>query len=340
MGSVKGKLFEFFVCKLLLTCGFRQAVEDGLLVFKGKPGTMIQGLGQAHNADVLLEPPFQTPFYFSTRLLVECKCYSDKVGLPIIRNALGLRTDINNFDIVTEDILKNRRSSYTTKCTCYPMKRYSYQVAVASFDGFKSTAISFAQAHRIPLISFSESLLFARIRDIILDVDQRAIEDEEYAKCVLDYLKEYQYEREIYDNTNRFDNAFSGFINEIREFQQRIAIGLLEDGTIIFMIKSETGRLSCNRNYKYNDGCEIYWSDETTAWELCDGGQTYSFELPKEIYMEWINSAYEQRQAALHIKQEYFSKIVLFERDLGERGSIRTINLSERFVESARRSLI
>ena len=34
------------------------------------------------------------------------------------------------------------------------------------------------------------------------------------------------------------------------------------------------------------------------------------------------------------------SKIVLFERDLGERGSIRTINLSERFVESARRSLI
>ena len=83
-----------------------------------------------------------------------------------------------------------------------------------------------------------------------------------------------------------------------------------------------------------------HWRNETTAWELSDGHQTYFFELPKEIYMEWINSAYEQRRAALHIKQEYFSKIVLFERDLDERGSIRTLNLSERFVERAGRSLI
>lgn len=87
MASVKGKLFEFFVSRLLVFCGFKPVVKDGLLVFNGKPGTMVQGLGQAHNADVLLEPPFQTPFYFSTRLLVECKCYSDTIGLPVIRNA-------------------------------------------------------------------------------------------------------------------------------------------------------------------------------------------------------------------------------------------------------------
>lgn len=36
--------------------------SDGLYIFDGAPGQMIQGLGEAHNADVLLEPPAQTPF--------------------------------------------------------------------------------------------------------------------------------------------------------------------------------------------------------------------------------------------------------------------------------------
>lgn len=339
MASVKGKLFEYFVCKLLLACGFKQVAKDGLLIFDGRPGTMIQGLGQAHNADVLLEPPFQTPFYFSTRLLVECKCYNDTIGLPVIRNALGLREDINSFDIVTEDILKNRRLSYTTRSTCYPMKRYSYQVAVASFSGFKSTAIPFAQTHRIPLISFSESRLFQDIRYSILEVERRANFDEEYAEFVLQYLVEHQYERRVYRDDNYKDDIFVSFINEIRWFQDRIVIGLLEDGTILFMIKNGQDNFYQEQNNTYNDGCEILWSNEVDAWELRDGRQSYSFELPKEIYQEWVESAEEQRRAAVQIKQDYFSKIVLFENNFGERDSIRTLHLSERFIRTARRNL-
>lgn len=339
MASIKGKLFEYFVCKLLLACGFKQVAKDGLLIFDGGAGTMIQGLGQAHNADVLLEPPFQTPFYFSTRLLVECKCYSDTIGLPIIRNAFGLREDINNFDIVTEEILQNRRSAYTTKSICYPTKRYSYQVAVASFSGFKSTAIPFAQTHRIPLISFSESRLFQTIRNSILEVEKNANGDEEFAKFILRYLAEHQYERCAYCDIIYRDDAFVTFIEEIKRFQQRIVIGLLEDGTILFMIKNVQDDLYQKQNASYKDGCEIHWSNGVDAWELRDGQQSYSFELPKEIYQEWIESADEQRRAALEIKQDYFSHIVLFENDLGERNSIRTLHLSERFIETAKRNL-
>lgn len=339
MASVKGKLFEYFVCKLLLACGFKPVAKDGLLIFDGRPGTMIQGLGQAHNADVLLEPPFQTPFYFSTRLLVECKCYSDTIGLPIIRNALGLREDVNSFDIVTEEILRNRRLSYTTRSTSYPMRRYSYQVAVASFSGFKSTAIPFAQTHRIPLISFSESLLFQRIRDSILEVERRANIDDEFAEFVMRYLTEHQYERRVYCDMNYGYDIFISFIEEIRWFQERIVIGLLEDGTILFMIKSETNNLHQEQNNTYNDGCEIYWSNEIDAWELREGPRSYSFELPKEIYQEWVESAEEQRRAAVQIKQDYFSKIVLFENNFEEKDSIRTLHLSERFIETAKRNL-
>lgn len=339
MASVKGKLFEYFVCKLLLACGFKQVDKDGLLIFDGRPGTMIQGLGQAHNADVLLEPPFQTPFYFSTRLLVECKCYSNTIGLSVIRNAFELREDINNFDIVTEEILQNRKSAYTTKRTCYLIKRYSYQVAVASFSGFKSTAIPFAQTHRIPLISFSESKLFHKIRNSIREVEEKANGDEDFAKFILRYIAEHQYERcESYE-INYQDYVFRTFIEEIKRFQERIVIGLLEEGTILFMIKNEQDNLYQKQNNSYKDGCEIYWSNEVDAWELRDGQQSYSFELPKEIYQKWIESADEQRKAALQIKQDYFSQIVLFENDFGERNSIRTLHLSERFIETAKRNL-
>lgn len=31
-------------------------------IYDGSSGQMLQGLGEAHNADVLLEPPMQTPF--------------------------------------------------------------------------------------------------------------------------------------------------------------------------------------------------------------------------------------------------------------------------------------
>lgn len=258
--SVKGKLFEFFVCKLLIFCGFKPVNKDGLLIYDGKPGTMIQGFGQPHNADVLLEPPFQTPFYFSTRLLIECKCYSEKIGLPVIRNALGLREDINRLDIVTKDILENRKVSRTTKPTSYPMKRYSYQVGVASINGFKDTAFSFAQTHRIPLISFAENRMFKNIRQCIDDIEQNAREDENYAKYVLEFLKtninDLYLDYTNYHYTNDFDDSLNSFIREIRTFQQRIVIGLLEDGTIIFMVKLGQ-RNNDYRGDGYYDGWKI-----------------------------------------------------------------------------------
>lgn len=69
----KGKAFEIFVKRVLINVGFAEVKSDGFYIFDGAPGQMIQGLGEAHNADVLLEPPVQTPFFNKTRLLIECK---------------------------------------------------------------------------------------------------------------------------------------------------------------------------------------------------------------------------------------------------------------------------
>lgn len=370
MPSVKGKLFEHFVYNLLLTCGFWPVTKDGLLIYDGTAGTMIQGLGQPHNADVLLAPPVQTPFYFPTRLLVECKCYDEPIGLPIIRNALGLREDINSFDIVTEEILRNRKSSRTTGITCYPIMRYQYQVGVASMSGFKSTAFPFAQAHRIPLISFS-STLFSGVRRSIELIEECAMRDERFAKQLLESLKRQQEEGYIdtyfYEKIEGEAYAFvREFTQELLRFQKQITIGLLEDGTILFLMKEredmEQGKANRYEGpyeeedenpYKdryenqygytdgYTDGYALHWNNQSDIWSLEDGREHYHFELPRTLYEKWIAFSEEQRSAALQLKRDYLSKIVLFgnRKDRKSRDNIRVIHLSERFMEEAGRKL-
>ena len=125
-----GKAFELLVKRILVNTGFSEVMSDGLYIYDGAPGQMIQGLGEAHNADVLLEPPVQTPFYSKTRLLIECKDYRAKIGLNIVRSTLGLREDINNFNIVDMNELAARRQQ-NHQVTPPVFDRYSYQVAMA-----------------------------------------------------------------------------------------------------------------------------------------------------------------------------------------------------------------
>ena len=81
-------------------------------------------------------------------------------------------------------------------------------------------------------------------------------------------------------------DTFYCFLNAIEWFEDKIVIGLLEDGTILFMVKEKYNYRVADYTSKerYTDGCAIYWSDISKAWELYDGEQCYSFELPEEIY--------------------------------------------------------
>ena len=336
MASIKGKLFECFVYRLLISCGFKTVNPDDLLVYKGGPGLMVQGIGQPHNADVLLSPPIQTPFYYPTRLIVECKCYKEPIGLPQVRNALGLRDDINNFEIVTEEILKSRKNHRSKKPKFHDMKRYVYQVAVASIDGYKSTAYPFAKAHRIPLISFSESVMFDGIRRAITDLDNVAKKDDDLGQKISSRIGKIMNSPEIcYDIDNLCCDEWNTYISEIESIEKRITIGLLDDGTIIFLLQVEECESFAFFNSEH-DGCTIHWfNKDDSSWILANEGKYYCFELPRELYSEWKQSVGEQRRNALKLKQDHFSKIILFHKtgDVGENISI--IHLSKEFMSQA-----
>ena len=111
--QLKGSLLEYLVRRILTRCGFTSVRPDGHYVFE-QTGTglfLINGKGAAHDADVLMEPPIQMPFSYPSRLLFECKAYETAVGLGVIRNALGLRYDINEFEIITDDSIKLRKNN-------------------------------------------------------------------------------------------------------------------------------------------------------------------------------------------------------------------------------------
>lgn len=223
----------------------------------------------------------------------------------------------------------------------YDMKRYVYQVAVASIDGYKSTAYPFAKAHRIPLISFAQSVLFANIRQAISELDDIAKTNDELGRQISLHISDVMLHPEQRVHTDRFDcDEWHQYIEEVERLAHQITIGLLEDGTIIFLLYSGQEHLQIYNGEMQDDGCTIHWySQNDSTWVLNDHGTVYYFELPKELYDDWEHSVGKQRKEALRIKREYFSKIVLFHRTEGETEEITILHLSERFMRRAEHSV-
>lgn len=271
--------------RILINVGFLEVESDDLYVFDGSPGQMVQGLGEAHNADVLLEPPVQTPFFYKTRLFIECKDYSKKVGLNTVRSILGLREDINHFEMVDVDALLARKSQrrsgiYNTYERCF------YQVAIASFEGYTSQAQKFAATHRIPLIEFNKMMFWADFQEIL---------------------------RDISNNSSLTDSEQKNKIIRLADdVGKRMAIAITNSGQILFLYREE-GLKNGFSNY-YN----ISWVSHKHPWTLTSGDYEYVFQLPERILERWLDNVsdeFDKRREAVYCKEEHMSNMIVYYRE-------------------------
>ena len=304
-----GKAFELFVKHILLNFGFSEVMSDGLYIYDGAPGQMIQGLGEAHNADVLLEPPVQTPFYSKTRLLIECKDYRKKIGLNVVRSALGLREDINNFNIVDINELVSRRRQ-NRRATPPIFDRYSYQVAVASLTGFTVQAQKFAATYRIPLIEFNKLPFWddfcAAIRCSNLNLNSR--------KNNLDFLDS---EYDLTDLANKLG--------------RRMAVAITNSGQMIFLYHTVDEPVHFDQHYS------LHWTHPEEPWILKSGNNNYLFQLPKNILKVWLDKStdeLEMKQSAIHCKSNFFSNMVVYYTYHGQ-PAIKMISIDRFQLEEA-----
>lgn len=317
--KLKGSLLEYIVRSLLSNCGFLKVDVEEPFIFKKQGLTLINGKGAAHDADVLMTPPIQMPFSYPYRLNFECKAYAKKTGLTIIRNALGLRYDINDFEIVTKDFIDSRKNNRRSALAIDERARFNYQVGVASVQDFTKDAFEFAANNKIPLISLSWFLPNA-VCDLFTSISDDYLRN--FSHGELESLHQFLKEKDS-NMAPPFllnvDSHFKTIFDSFRNFENRVLIGLLETGDMLFLV-SETdidnffftdnrrGALSARFYYERpSEGIEglDFWDIEIS--------QTIRlrFYLPTRIVKIWQNQGYGAK-AALNIKEQLFSKIFIF----------------------------
>ena len=307
-----GKAFELLVKQLLLNIGFTEINSDGLYVFDGAAGQMIQGLGEAHNADVLLEPPVQTPFYASTRILIECKDYTRRVGLNTVRSALGLREDINHFDIVDKRELEARRIQRRSGLT-YNYTRYYYQVALASMSGYTIPAQKFAATHRIPLLEFNKLPFWEHFCNIMHNRNMHGYSSSRH-----------------YD-----DDAYVELRHMIDLIGERIAIAITNSGQMLFLYRVN------NEINEFADDYSLHWIDRNSLWSLVSGNTEYQFQLPNSIMELWLKNSADEldiKRNAINCKAAFFSNMVIYYKLYG-RPQIKMVSIDREKLREARELL-
>ena len=311
-----GKAFEIFVEHVLINVGFSVVAPDNLYIFNGAPGKMIQGLGAVHNADVLLEPPVQTPFYSQTRLLIECKDYSRRVGLNTVRSVIGLREDINHFDLVDIDELTARRRQNRHELV-HNYERYSYQVAIAALNGYTIPAQSLAATYRIPLLEFNRMPFW---REFLRLIRPGYVDDLSYR----------------FNSEHNEDMAIeTQIINLAVEVGKPMAVAVTNSGQMLFLYCMTSEQI------QFGDDYSLHWSEPELPWQLRSGSQIYFFQLPDSIMKRWLSHATDELQIkkeAIHCKEQFLSNMVVYYK-YNERPVIKMISIDENQLRLARERL-
>lgn len=317
-----GKAFEIFVKRLLISVGFSEVVSDGLYIYDAAPGQMIQGLGEAHNADVLLEPPVQTPFCSLSRLLIECKDYSTKIGLSTMRGILGLKEDVNHFDIVDFNEMIQRRNTRRTDIV-YKNNRYYYQVAVAALNGFTVSAQKFAATYRIPLIEFNKMPFWGRFLVLLEECGMNVGIHGVYMKRNTD----------VFVSDEDIENQIKSMADEIG---RSMAIAITNSGQLLFLYRIKGEKV------RFADNFELHWNTfQKSIWQLSSGNSTYIFQLPEDIMKSWLSESkneLEMRREAINCKTAYFSNMIVYYVDDGK-PTIKMISIDRQQLDNARQQL-
>lgn len=342
VGNIKGAILEFIVRNILKSCGFTNVLEEKPFVFKDGDLLKINGKGAAHDADVLMDPPIQIPFSYPMRIIFECKAYSSKVGLPIIRNALGLREDINNFEIVTKDFLIKRKNNNRTAYAIENRNRHLYQVGIVTLGDFTTPALEFAVNCKIPLLSIEQNFN-TTIANKINEIAQETINS--YTNSDVEnfykFLKDRNGDLDSSDylgakNILNAEGILSQIISSAEELTNRTYIGLLNNGQIIFLYSQNQENIIFNSTSNLNFNAQIHWRRENkNIWTLevsQEGGfypqETFIFYLPDQIMKEWGKTNYNKAQA-LNLKRNYFSKIMVFNKGIDNSFPMSIIKLDE-----------
>lgn len=316
--QLRGMLLEEAILFLLRASGYKtieSAIGDEAL--EDHPaGLAVKGRGGRHQIDAIADFSVTPPFSHPQRLLLEAKCYNKPIGLDVARNAFGVLQDAEEFWV-------------PSPTSAIAKKRYHYQYAIASINGFSKDAQEYAYAHDIYLLALERASYFQQISQAInaFSDDNNEISFPRGRRWL------YELRNSIRENLRGQADQFSGEFNEdTRGLLNRFlnacrsvgtgVIALLNGRFPVILIPNPDIQL---RNIEEQD-VRVYRGDEDRGWFITTQNQRrlFSFDLPQDMFDFYADGGDLTKNRALDLKAENMGTIQLI-LTIGDR--IRVINL-------------
>ena len=285
--QMRGKIFEEILKFYLEQHGYviiPEKIQNYYGVRKNCNGLNVKGRGGWHQIDALGQFQFQIPFVYPIRLLCEAKCQKNKIGLPVIRNFVGVLKDISeNYFIEKYKDLKYKARFRFTDCG-----------AIFSTSEFTKKAQMYAYAQGVYLIQIEELL------NLVL----------KGVKKIKDSKKEFH----EFVKIHQLIDALSGYYNNNRSFRYFLVnnekifcyFGLASSFYPIAIVSKkelplekfrETDEVNIKIYYSYREKerREIY------NFRIEFNGWSGTFQLPRYIWEQYINQL-DFKNAMLHMK--------------------------------------
>jgi hypothetical protein len=306
ISQIRGMLLEEAVLQLLRTAGYvvvEKAGSDPTLR-NGHSGLEVLGRGGRHQIDSVADFRISAPFSYPQRLFVEAKCFSPQypVGLPIIRNAVGVLKDVSEW--------WNPPSGSGGIAST---GRYHYQYALFSASGYTLDAERYAFAQDIYLIPYERSRFIAPVIQAIRQLTHEDFEAEVWNAINVDIGRLRHSIRGLLRGRPieliQLPNTATRAIIRFTEAVSMIRGTLLAVIGRRFPVHLIPAPFLDVRELRDHYEVRIYWDD--WSWYLVDTSnsqQLFSFDLPPELFNLYAEDGRLTESRALDLKSNILSR--------------------------------
>jgi len=348
--QIRGMLLEEALLCLLRGTGYRTVdSSDGDETLTGPLGFLkVKGRGERHQIDAIADYVFQQPFTHPQRLLLEAKFQTTPVGLPIVRNAVGVVKDVAEYYVPARGGRHNGTQGGADKRDPAKRKRYHYLYALFSSSEYSAAAERYAFAQDIYLIQLSNLKFFLPVveaieamtaEDLQVSPEPREKISLRDARCrIRELLRRVGAEDQSAPNNDQeLSRGLAAFIDACRRIGS-VLLAVAGDGLPVFLVpeSAEVVRnLETTNRVRY-----YYYPERPTEWFLTDerDNPLFSFDMPPELFKLYDEQDLLTRQRLADAKNEQMSRLLAV-RWNGDTPELVEFRLDREWLDDVRANL-
>jgi hypothetical protein len=311
LSNLRGLLLEEAVLFLLSRTAYKTVFVKGTdpTLGNSSAGLTVKGRGSVHQIDAIADSLINHPFSYPQRLLVEAKCFArtKPVGLDIVRGAVGVLKDVSEY--------------WVTIAGAVAQQRYHYQYAVFSATGYSRETQKYAFAHDIYLIPLAASQFFQPVIEAIRQVESVTPGRKEPDEIVVSmkglrhYVRARLHEQILPQDPAPNDLAKLRGLEPFFIACRHVGFALLAvlgSRFPVFLVPAPNVHIhGLQDEYSvriFRDGIDRTWflRDRDTNRNL------FSFELPRELFLQYAKHGMLSAQAALDLKEAALAEFQAF----------------------------